>query len=108
MAGTPTDLRVGELRPEESSEPEGAQAWGLWGHGAWKNRNWAAQPCLGALSPDLAVRGWRTRRQRLSAARELEVGRVCEASFSPPAGLGMIGTSLPRLPGLSLSGGPSQ
>ena len=51
MAGTPTDLRVGELRPEESSEPEGAQSPGpVGGIEPGRTATGLPSPAQGALS----------------------------------------------------------
>uniref|UniRef100_A0A8B9XEG7 TSPO associated protein 1 n=1 Tax=Bos mutus grunniens TaxID=30521 RepID=A0A8B9XEG7_BOSMU len=51
MAGTPTDLRVGELRPEESSEPEGARSPGpVGGMEPGRTGTGLPSPARGALS----------------------------------------------------------
>ncbi|XP_070334628.1 peripheral-type benzodiazepine receptor-associated protein 1 isoform X3 [Odocoileus virginianus] len=51
MAGTPTDLRVGELRPEESSEPEGARSLGpVGGIEPGRTATGLPSPAQGALS----------------------------------------------------------
>ncbi|XP_070628627.1 peripheral-type benzodiazepine receptor-associated protein 1 isoform X3 [Bos indicus] len=51
MAGTTTDLRVGELRPEESSEPEGARSPGpVGGMEPGRTGTGLPSPARGALS----------------------------------------------------------
>ncbi|KAB0355908.1 hypothetical protein FD754_000064 [Muntiacus muntjak] len=51
IAGTPTDLRVGELRPEESSEPEGARSPGpVGGIEPGRTATGLPSPAQGALS----------------------------------------------------------
>lgn len=51
MVGAPTDLRVGELRPEESSEPEGARSPGpVGGIEPGRTATGLPSPAQGALS----------------------------------------------------------
>ena len=93
MAGTPTDLRVGELRPEESSEPEGARSLGpVGGMEPGGTGTGLPSPARGALSSGPGCQRLEDpEAEAFSKVRELRSAGVCETgALTLPAGLGMV------------------
>ena len=93
MAGTPTDLRVGELRPEESSEPEGARSPGpVGGMEPGRTGTGLPSPARGALSSGPGCQRLEDpEAEAFCKVRELRSAGVCETrALTLPAGLGMV------------------